>query len=278
MGTRRTARTPLTLLATALIGVGACADAPAGPAAGEFEPDVPGVLTVATSLPAPGFWDGENGDGGFEHGLASALLDRFGLDELRLIDVPFESIVRGDLGGADIALAQITPTPARDEVLDFTTAYLDANPAVIVRPGTDVADLAAARELTWVVQASTTSTDLVHDVVRPDTAAIEVADIDAVLEAVGSGSVDAGLLDLPTALVAAERSGGRLMVAAQFDSEDGLAIAVTDGDANLEALDSAVRAMLSDGTIDSLAEEFLARDVSDTVVGVPLIRYQPVAP
>lgn len=131
--------------------------------AGTFTPATAGVLTVATNLPAPGFWEGPATapDGGFEHGLAVALADRFGLDSVVVVDVPFEQIVAGDLGGADLALAQLTPTDARDAVLDFTGGYLDSNPAVIVRPGTDVDDMAAARELTWVVQAGSTQQDLV---------------------------------------------------------------------------------------------------------------------
>ena len=105
-----------------------------------------------------------------------------------------------------------------------------------------------------------------------------VADIEAVVEAVRSGSVDAGLLDLPTAVVEEQLTGGAVVVAAQFDTEDGLAIAVPQGDDNLEAVDSAVRALITDGTIDDLAEAFLAQPVSGSVVDVPLIRTQPVAP
>lgn len=251
----------------------ACADDD-GDAAGTFTPGTPGTLTVAVNLPAPGFWEGSAAapTGGFEHGLALALMDRFDLDRLQVVDVPFDRLVAGDLGGADLALAELTPTADRDEVLDFTAGYLDANPAAIVQPGTALADLAAARELSWVVQTGSTQERLVDEVIRPDGDIARVADIDAVVDAVGEGRADAGLLDLPTALVEQGLTGGELVVVAQFGTGDELAIAVPDGSPNHEALDSAIRAFLADGTIDDLADDWLGRGADGTEIDVPLIR------
>ena len=65
---------------------------------------------------------------------------------------------------------------------------------------------------------------------------------------------------------------GGVVVAAQFGTDDVLAIAVPEGSDDLEALDSAVRAMLADGTVESLADEWLGRDVLGGQVDVPLIR------
>lgn len=262
--------------ALAVVAAGCAGDA-TGSAAGSFTPARPGTLVVATNLPAPGFWEGP-GDaptGGFEHGLALALTEQFDLDEVRVVDVPFESLVAGDLGGADLALAQITPTAARDDVLDFTTAYLDAHPAVLVRRGTDVPDLAAAREFRWGMQAGTTQVDLATERIRPDVL-LEFDDIQSVVDALTAGEVDAVLLDLPVALVEERVTDGALEVVAQFATDDVIAVAVPEGDPNLEALDSAVRALLNDGTIDDLADEWLGQDSLDGVVDIPLIRAQPV--
>lgn len=268
---------PVRRLGPALVVVAAataCGAVDDADPAGTFTPATPGVLTVATNLPAPGFWEGPATapTGGFEHGLAVALAERFGLDSVVVVDVPFEQIVAGDLGGADLALAQLTPTDDRDAVLDFTTGYLDSNPAVIVRPGTDVDDMAAARELTWVVQAGSTQQDLVDEVIRPDDQVMTVATIDAVVDAVLAGDATAGLLDLPTALVEQRLTDGQVVVAAQFDTDDVLALAVPEGSDDLEALDSAVRAFVADGTVEALADEWLGGDVLGSQVDLPLIR------
>lgn len=262
-----------------VLAVAGCGTTPSGPAAGEFVPSSPGVLTVAASLPAPGFWDGpaDAPTGGFEHGLALALADRFGLDEVRVVDVPFDRLVRGDLGGADLALAELTPTVDRDEGLDFSTAYLDAHPGVLVRAGTEVPDLAAARELSWAVQTGSVHVDLVRDRIRPEGGLVERPDIASVVVEVADGRVDAAVLDLPTALVEERLTDGELEVVAQFATDDVLAAALVDGDDNLEAVDSAIRALLRDGTIERLAEEWLGRSALDGGIDIPLIRAQPVA-
>lgn len=258
----------------------ACGAAPTGPAAGTFTSSEPGVLVVAASLPARGFWEGtaDAPTGGFEFGLALELAERFGLDEVRVVDVPFDRLVSGDLGGADIALAELTPTVGRDALLDFSTPYLDAHPAVLVRAGTEVPDLAAARDLSWAVQTDSIHVPLAEQRIRPVGGPLQLPDIGSVVAAVVDGTVDAALLDLPTAVVEARLSNGTLEVVAQFATDDALAAAVPEGGDNLDAIDSAIRAMLRDGTIRALADEWLGLEIAAGSIDIPLIRAQPVAP
>src|SRR5262249_46251832 len=100
-----------------------------GAAGAKFVPKHAGVLTVATAfLPAPGFWQGNPPTSGFEAGLARELAHRLGLGRVEVVQVPFGRITRGDLGRADIALSQVTPTKEREKSADFTTPYLIAPP------------------------------------------------------------------------------------------------------------------------------------------------------
>ena len=95
------------------------------------------MLTVATTLPAPGFWEGDDVTivgGGYEWGLARSLADEFDLD-LKVIDVPFADIVAGRLEGADMALAQIEFTKERGEVLDFSLPYFASDFGVLMLAG-----------------------------------------------------------------------------------------------------------------------------------------------
>jgi polar amino acid transport system substrate-binding protein len=258
----------------------ACGAAPTGPAAGTFTSSEPGVLVVAASLPARGFWEGtaEAPTGGFEYGLALELAERFGLDEVRVVDVPFDRLVSGDLGGADLALAELTPTLGRAARLDFSTPYLDAHPAVLVRVGTEVPDLAAARDLSWAVQADSIHVPLAEQRIRPAGGPLELPDIESVVAAVADGTVDAALLDLPTAVVQERLTNGALRVVAQFATDDAIAAAVPEGSGNLDAIDSAIRAMLRDGTIRALADEWLGRAIVDGSLDIALIRAKPVRP
>lgn len=238
------------------------------PAAGEFRPAVRGELTVATAtIPLPGFWET---DGGFEYGLARALADRFDLD-LRVIRVPFGRIVAGDLGGADLTLSQITRTDERDQVLDFSTAYLAATPSALVTTS-QMRDLEAAQKARWAVQIGTTLADVLDRDINPRTPPIRTADEASALALLTADDVDAVLLDLPVALAAADRSGGTLRIAVQVDTDDALSVALPEGSTNREAVDSAVRAFRDDGTIDRLAQRWLGADLRGTAANVPVLR------
>lgn len=253
----------------------ACAEVTA-PAGGEFEPVREGVLTVATDyLPQPGFWEGEDGPtGGFEWGLAQSLAEQFDLERIEVIEQPFAKLISGDLGGADIAMAQITPTTERNDVLDFSEPYLSANPAVLVAGELVIRDVMAARELTWAVETGTTLEETLDRRIVPQENVNHVASQPRVVEAVRQGHVDAALLDLPVALAYANDDPA-LRVAAQLSTDESLAVALPEGSPNREAISTAIRAMVNDGTISDLAERWLGtgmREGSFTVEDVHLLR------
>jgi polar amino acid transport system substrate-binding protein len=161
----------LALLAAGLVAPG-CADDDTRPIAEQtFQPVVADTLTVATYLPAPGYWNGpdaEHLDGGFEWAIAEELATRFDL-ELRVVERPFDEIVAGELDDVDLALAQITVTAERDDVVDFSVPYDREDGGVLIATGEDaITDLRTARERSWVVVAGSVYEEFVDDVVRPD--------------------------------------------------------------------------------------------------------------
>jgi polar amino acid transport system substrate-binding protein len=260
-------RLPLAaLLAAAALTVTACGGS--GSAAGSsFKPAKPGVLTVATAfLPAPGFWQGRPPTSGFEAGLAAALAHHLGLHRVDVVQVPFGQIIRGNLGGADIALSQLTPTKEREKSVDFTTAYLDSPPGVLARKGVDATDVKGLRELRWVVSSLSTLTPIVMDKIRPARPPVVVADRMQALDVLRSGRADALMLDLPVALGLAH-SDWRFQVLGQLDTDEDLAAALPKGSPNGEVVDSAIRALQADGTIDHLVSRWLGKSEED----VPLI-------
>lgn len=255
-----------------------CARTLAGGGAGTFVPNHRGVLTVATNLPAPGFWEGSTPatvHGGFEYGIALEMARRFGLGRVRVVDQPFTSITAGSLaGGADLALAQVTITAERERHERFSIPYWDANLGVLVRPGTSVPDLATARAQRWAYQTGTTSQTFVSDVIRPSRPARGEAALDQMLAAVRGSRVDAALLDLPLALVEAGHSGGGLAVAAQFVTGDRYGVVLPEDSSNQEAVDAALRAMQADGTIRQLAARWLVPAFGQDPNTVPVIQFQ----
>jgi len=232
---------------------------------------------VATAFfPSPGFWEGvpEAPTGGLEWELAELLARRFGLASVTVVPVTFGDLVTGHLGGADLALSQLTPTAKRNEALDFSTPSLVAPPGVLVRPGTSVRDLAGLRQLRWVTVGGSTLTDIVNDQVRPEQRALDVASRPDALDAIDSGRAEVMLLDLPVALALAKSEPDRYAVAAQLAGDEGLAVALPDGSANRAAVDTAIRSFMADGTIDRLSRRWLGAELSTGDDNLPLIRTQ----
>jgi polar amino acid transport system substrate-binding protein len=249
------------------LGASACAGGE-GPAGHSFEPGTPGVLTVATAfLPAPGFWQGDPPSDGFEARLAAALAHHLGLKRVRVVQVPFAQIVAGNLRGADVALSQLTPTAEREKSLDFTTAYLSAPPGILARRGVEAEDERELRRLRWVVSRTSTLTPIVMDRVRPEHTPREVADRTQALAVLRSSRADALMLDLPVAMGYARAHPGQFSALAQLAGENGLAAALPGGSPNVEIVDSAIRSLRADGTIDKLVSRWLGENEED----VPLI-------
>jgi hypothetical protein len=112
----------------------------------------PGTLTVGTELPAPPFWIGDDYDsltGGFEVDFAKEMAKRLGLNTVKFVEMPFAGLVAGQQCPCDINFSQVTITPERDKVVDFTEPYFDANQGVLAKKGTKVANLDDAKKLRW---------------------------------------------------------------------------------------------------------------------------------
>lgn len=264
-------RAALAVLCAALIAVAlaGCGQDPAPPSAGTFTPTTPGTLTVAVDeVPRPGFWLGtaDAPTGGFEHGLARELAGRLGLDELRLVTVPFARIVAGDLGGADVAISDVSVTDERARVVDFSVPYLPAVPAILVRDGQEVRDLFGARRLTWAVERGTTLETALDQRIRPQGDPVRTPTEEAAVAELTGGRVEAVLLDLPVALAYAAAPGGRLAVAAQLPGDEHLAVVLPKDSDNRAAVDSALRALRADGTTRDLAQRWLGIDLQDAQV------------
>ncbi len=92
------------------------------------------------------------------------------------------------------------------------------------------------------------------------------------LNALKQGEVDAIVQDMPLAVATADRSDGRLLAAAQLPSAETIAAALPRSSNNVEAVDSAIRAFMSDGTIDRLLQKWIGLSAADAEKAIPLLR------
>ena len=229
---------------------------------------------MATSVvPSAGFWEGtpRRPTGGFEYELAREFAGRFGLGAVRVRIVHFHRIVEGHLGGADIGLDLITPTPQREGDLEFSAPYLKAAPTVVVRSGTEVPDLATARELRWGAVRSTTFVGDIENAVAPEQPIVLFDGQREMLDALRTGKIDAVMFDLPLAVATARLSRGHLEAVAQLPEHEAISVALPKGSPNRQAVDSAIRALTADGTIERLLNRWVGNEAAEAEMAIPLL-------
>lgn len=266
------------ILIVLAFAVGACGGGSEEPTEtatqGGFSPVTEGVLTVATNLPAPGFWNGDDPsaiEGGFEYGIATELAERLGLDGVKVVNVSFDALVAGQARDFDIALSQVTITDERAEVVDFTVPYFSSDQGVLVRKGTDVSDLGAAKQLQWGVQASTTGQSFVDEQIQPAEETRVYSETTQAFTALQANQVDAVLLDTAIVLGQAAEPGSPFEVVAQFKSGEAYGGILPKGSPNREAIDEHLQEMIDDGTTAELSDEFLKPELGGDPTKVPYI-------
>jgi polar amino acid transport system substrate-binding protein len=243
-----------------------------GSGASGFTPVKDDTLTVVTSLPAPGFWNGDDPSaitGGYEYEIAKALQDRLGMGKLDVVNVSFDQLVAGQVGDFDVALSQVTITDERKQVVDFTEPYFESDQGVLVQKGTEVGTVEEAKALQWGVQSGTTGADYVNDVLKPDHEAQVFQDLSAGFAALEAGQVDAFMMDTAIVLAQAAQSNGSQEVAAQFKTGEEYGGILPKGSDNADAINGILTDLKDDGSLAKFAEQWLGGDPSAIPVLTP---------
>jgi polar amino acid transport system substrate-binding protein len=260
------------VLAVALVGAGCGGDdgttAPAqGGSATQLQGLItPGTLTVATELPAPPFYNGNDYDsltGGFEFDFAKEMAKRLGINEVKFVEMPFAGLVAGQQCPCDINFSQVTITEERDRVVDFTEPYFDANQGVLAKAGTKVASVDDAKGLTWGAQINTTGARFLSERIQPNQEArIFNTTVDA-FQALNAGQIDAVMLDTSIVLGAVENKQVRnAEVVGEFKTGEAYGAVVNRGSENLEAFNTVIKAMVEDGFRDRLFQKYFAEQAA----------------
>jgi polar amino acid transport system substrate-binding protein len=181
----------------------------------------PGQLTVATDKPAypPYFESNDPSNGkGFESAVAYAIAGKLGFarNEVKWVTEPFNSSYAPGPKDFDFDVNEISITPKRSQVVDFSAPYYTAPQAVVARNNSKyahAASLGALADAKIGVQVGTTSLDAVNSVIKPHSQAQVYNDSNDVVSALKNGQVDAVVVDLPTAfyLTAAQVKGSRIV-------------------------------------------------------------------
>jgi len=245
----------------------------------DFTPVTDDTLTVVTSLPGPGFWEGSDTDptkvnAGFEYEIAKKMQDAFGLSKLVVRNESFDSIVAGTVTDYDLALSQISITCDRAKVVDFTMPYFESNQGVLVKAdgGPEVTTLDQAKAVQWGVQTGTTAIDLL-DTIKPSKQPRVYQQLPDGYTALEAGQVDAFLIDTAINLGEAARSDGKFKVVSQFDQPGGpdqYGAILPKGSDDAGAVNAVFKDLKDSGELDRLTKEELTATPDD----LPVIKTQ----
>jgi polar amino acid transport system substrate-binding protein len=238
-----------------------------------------GVLTVGTDSPAYDPWfrnnDPTNGKG-YESAVAYAVAKQlgFGPSAVTWTKVPFNASYAPGKKHFDFDINQISITPERAKVVDFSDGYYNAAQAVIAVKGSPAAgatSLADLKQYKIGAQTGTTSLTAIRDQIQPSSDAVVFQNTNDAKQALMNGQVDAIVADLPTAfyLTAVEIPKGTIV--GQFQQTGGaqeqFGMLFAKHNPLVGCVNAALAAMKSDGTLAAIEKKWL----SDTV-NVPVLQ------
>jgi len=223
-----------------------------------LKPVTPDTLTVETTLPAPGWWNGttpESIKSGYEYCMAAELANMAGLSKLVIKNVSFDQLVAGRTNDFDLALAEISITDERKKVVDFSTPYFDSNIGVLIQKGADVTEDNITSK-SCAAYAGTTSVDFLQNTLKCSSTKI-YPDSPTLYQGLLSGQVDADFLDTAIVLAEAKQTGDKLEVVGQYQTGEKYGAIYPKGSANEKALDQGIQSLIDDKTLDALSTTYL---------------------
>ncbi len=237
-----------------------------------------GKLTIGTGLPAYHPWVIDNAPEtgeGFEAAIAYAVAEELGFaaEDVVWVRTTFDETIAPGPKTFDFNLQQFSITDERKENVDFSSAYYETAQVVITTETSKAAGattIAELKDLLIGAQTGTTSLAAIEQQIQPTAGAQVFNTNDDAKLALESGTVDAIVVDLPTAfyLTDVELTGGLIIgqlaeVEGASGDEFGL---VLSKDSPLTAdVTAAVDALRESGTLAELAATWLA-DAADAPV------------
>jgi polar amino acid transport system substrate-binding protein len=236
----------------------------------ELETFEPGTLTVATGDPVFPPWmldDDPEGGEGFENGLVYALAERFGYaaDDVAWVRTGFDEAIAPGPKEYDFNIQQFSVTEEREEVVDFSIVYYQPDKAVIALPDSVIAGATSfddLREANWGASIGTTDLDYLENILGATDVAV-FDDQAGVFQALEGGQIDATVAALPTALFATAVQVPDAAIVAVLPpdpNDNGHGLLFEDGSPLVDCIDQGLQALIDDGVVDDLADQYLTGD------------------
>jgi len=251
----------------ALFGAACGDDEPTTPAGDEEEADAPefatledGVLTVGSDIPYPPFEFRRGGELiGLDIDLVNEIASRLGL-ETNIIDTGFDTIFTQLAGGRyDVVIAASTITPEREEQVNFSDPYYNAQQSLTVNVN-ETPDIQSVDDLSEgdviAVQGGTTGKAWAEDNLPEGIEIRSFPEGPDGYTALEAGDVTGVINDEPTALAEiAGREG--LELVQQIPTGESYGIAVDpENEELLDAINQVLAEIIEDGTYEDIYSRY----------------------
>jgi polar amino acid transport system substrate-binding protein len=277
----RSAALAAVMAASALLA--ACAPAASAPG-GSASPTstggyvTEGKFTVGTGEPAYYPWvidDNPESGEGYEAAVAYAVAEQLGfaMDDVVWVRTSFDEAIAPGPKNFDVNLQQFSITKERAKNVDFSSPYYETTQVVVTTGSSKAASAASLADLKPLLigaQTGTTSFTAVEQQIAPSAGAQAFnTNEDAVL-ALKSGTVDAIVVDLPTAfyISGVELDDGALvgqLPPLEGSKGDQFGFVLEKDSPLTEQVSGAVDALQENGTLQQLQQKWLA-DAGDAPV------------
>ncbi len=250
-------------------------DCPVSGHYGEFDlsPETVGALTVKTTLPAPGWWNGDTPDSvrsGYEFCMAANIAYRSGLDRVTVENAPFPEIVSGRTEDFDLALAQITITPERSKVADFSPPYLSSTLGLLIRDGEEINE-DNIRDVRVGVAEGTTGEEFVENRIKPTKPVTAFANDPEMVAALGEGRIDAVIHDTTILLAYPQQREERVRLVGQYRTGQSYGALYPKESPDKDELDRIIKQLIDDGTLAKLSAVYLGAAFGRDPVKIPYL-------
>lgn len=237
-------------------------------------PFKPGQITVAVSLPAPIWWNGDTPESikdGFEYCMAAEMAWRAGYDKLEVVNVGWDPLVTGQVKDFDFALSEISITDPRKQVVDFSVPYFSSDIGILTKAGVAVDENSIKDKVVGVQEATTGGTFAMETLKIPK---VQVYPSQAdMFTALAAGQIDVAMTDTSIVLAEELKTQGKLQVVGQYKTGETYGALYPKGSSNNAAFDAIIQSTIDDGTMSKLADKYLAAVWGKDPAKVPYFKH-----
>ncbi len=246
-----------------------------------------GQLTIGTDNPAYPPWfaggsktskwkinDPATGKG-YESAVAYAIAKKLGYAKANVAwtYVPFNKAFAPGKKSFDFDINQISYTPARAKVVNFSKSYYDVNQAIVVlkgKPISKVTTVSGLKPYKLGAQLGTTSYSYIKDTIKPSSSTAVFPQNAGAVQALKNGQIDGLVVDLPTAfyVTAVQVPGSTIL--GQFPTKSGgerFGMVLSKGNPLTSCVNRALASLKASGTLTKIQQQWLAK-----ATGAPVLK------